>query len=51
MKKFHKNPKTKSISHKTCDMQKAVSKDALQMFTEHYGVSAGFPCNIYGKGL
>ena len=23
----------------------------LQMFTGHYGVSVGFPCNIYGKGL
>ena len=21
------------------------------MFTGHYGVSAGFPCTIYGKGL
>ena len=23
----------------------------LQMFTGVYGVSVGFPCNIYGKGL
>ena len=23
----------------------------LQMFTGHYGVSVGFPYNIYGKGL
>ena len=23
----------------------------LQMLTGHYGVSVGFPCNIYGKGL
>ena len=23
----------------------------LQMFTGGYGVSVGFPCNIYGKGL
>ena len=30
-----------NVSQKVC---------TLQMFTGHYGMSVGFPCNIYGKG-